>query len=517
MKNIFLSGICLLVLFNQETASGQIRGFRTGNWRVGASIEKQKGVNDPIGQSVDFSTGFELTVQFSGQYNKEVESFVYVEMNVLRNDGSEYHKYTNFVYAAAGEDSSTIRTSLECEINFPLFEMMRSKGTSYKINVFDSKIHTLTIRERRVSDMRYIVLHYLDDKLVGSYDLDSGDRSNIGSSDLVLSNKGNFKIGGIGNTHIVGHKYRKLDNEKRYFITFAGTDYPHISGKKVAYRTENEKVVERSTQDFKSYVGGYMQVQWTVLDGRQTYVESWGYWPDEESNIINIGKLTAPLWTKYLGDEGTSVFRCEVTEGDYLSSIVRRNQLMKAPKVYDFTKKRCVSFITGIASGLINSVYDISGFENQQLIPSEFIGTYLSIPYAEQNLELEEMYYPLSNNDFTPTTTAVPNVNVSESNEKLLTKGTWVGNGAAHMKFKGGQMMHFKVKNTNVIPTQITINCNLCNLDQNQSLYILPLATADIKFSIFGNEPIDWTFDISSDSKNFAVTWELYSTWVPNR
>ena len=99
---------------------------------------------------------------------------------------------------------------------------------------------------------------------------------------------------------------------------------------------------------------------------------------------------------------------------------------------------------------------------------------------------------------------------------KLLRSGSW--NGSATLNFQGGQIMHFQIKNVNVLGTTLTIKSNL---GSEKSALILPQQTADLRFDCFGAEPMGWTFDISSDSDAFIVAWSLFSSWVtgdpPNR
>jgi hypothetical protein len=94
--------------------------------------------------------------------------------------------------------------------------------------------------------------------------------------------------------------------------------------------------------------------------------------------------------------------------------------------------------------------------------------------------------------------------------ERLLDRGSWNASTSSH--YQGGQGMHYKIKNVNALGTTITIESNL---DGSQSLIIPPQMTMDMNFSCFGEEPLGWRFDISSDSDAFIVTWELFSTWVP--
>ncbi len=93
---------------------------------------------------------------------------------------------------------------------------------------------------------------------------------------------------------------------------------------------------------------------------------------------------------------------------------------------------------------------------------------------------------------------------------KVLDSGSWKG--SASLQYQGGQVMHFQVKNTNVLGTILTINSNLGG---NKSSVILPLQTFDMRFDCFGSEPMGWTLDVSTDSDAFIVAWTLFSSWIP--
>ncbi|MGY1711807.1 IPT/TIG domain-containing protein [Geodermatophilus sp. SYSU D00758] len=80
------------------------------------------------------------------------------------------------------------------------------------------------------------------------------------------------------------------------------------------------------------------------------------------------------------------------------------------------------------------------------------------------------------------------------------------------MGIYGGQGMHFRVSNANVLGTQITISPNFGSA---QSATILPLSSHDFLFQQFGEVPLGWTFDVASVSDAFIVTWCLWSSWVP--
>jgi hypothetical protein len=94
--------------------------------------------------------------------------------------------------------------------------------------------------------------------------------------------------------------------------------------------------------------------------------------------------------------------------------------------------------------------------------------------------------------------------------EKLLDRGSWNSDTSVH--YKGGQFMHYKVKNINILGTTIIIDSNL---DGSRSLIIPPLTTVDFDFCSFDVEPLVWKFDISTNSDAFIVTWELFSAWTP--
>jgi hypothetical protein len=93
---------------------------------------------------------------------------------------------------------------------------------------------------------------------------------------------------------------------------------------------------------------------------------------------------------------------------------------------------------------------------------------------------------------------------------RLLTSGTW--NSGTNLSEQGGQGMHFHVSNLNPLGTSITI---AAGSGESHSAIITPLGSADLEFSVFGNEPMGWDFDVSTDSDAFIVAWCLYSTWIP--
>ena len=92
---------------------------------------------------------------------------------------------------------------------------------------------------------------------------------------------------------------------------------------------------------------------------------------------------------------------------------------------------------------------------------------------------------------------------------KLMDAGSW--NSSSTLKYQGGQVMHFNVKNVNMLGTTLKIKSNLSG--EKFSL-VLPNQTVDFRFDCFGAEPMGWSFDISSDSDAFIAAWSLYSSWV---
>ncbi|HKU76265.1 MAG TPA: papain-like cysteine protease family protein [Pyrinomonadaceae bacterium] len=96
------------------------------------------------------------------------------------------------------------------------------------------------------------------------------------------------------------------------------------------------------------------------------------------------------------------------------------------------------------------------------------------------------------------------------ANYRLLTSGIWSSN--TMLTVQGGQGMWFKIRNTNVLGTTIRITDQA---RQTKQSIILPASSVEFLFAIFGNEPMGWRFDISTESDAFMVTWELWSTWVP--
>lgn len=108
--------------------------------------------------------------------------------------------------------------------------------------------------------------------------------------------------------------------------------------------------------------------------------------------------------------------------------------------------------------------------------------------------------------------TSTKNKTIERDSEgrRLHSSGIWTDNDS--LTVSGGQGMHFKLNNLNVLGTTIRITDHR---DQSDARILLPLGTTDMYFAIFGAEPIGWKFDIRTESDVFLVGWKLFSTWIP--
>ena len=99
---------------------------------------------------------------------------------------------------------------------------------------------------------------------------------------------------------------------------------------------------------------------------------------------------------------------------------------------------------------------------------------------------------------------------IDKNNRNFYAAGTWNGNTTVNVSL--GQAVWITVKNVNVLGTTISISHNF---GQIQQLILLPLQQHTFCFSIFSSEPVGWTFDISTVSDAFIVTYIIESTWIP--
>jgi hypothetical protein len=121
--------------------------------------------------------------------------------------------------------------------------------------------------------------------------------------------------------------------------------------------------------------------------------------------------------------------------------------------------------------------------------------------------------YPLPVKDYWPGLLQTPASGpVDTDGNRLLTGGTW--NGSSSVSVRGGQIMHFHIKNLNVVGVSVKIHADRTN--QTKSMIILPSLSGDIIFQQFGSEPMGWTFNISTDSDAMIVAWQLFSSWLPS-
>jgi hypothetical protein len=89
--------------------------------------------------------------------------------------------------------------------------------------------------------------------------------------------------------------------------------------------------------------------------------------------------------------------------------------------------------------------------------------------------------------------------------------GTLNGNGSISGNF--GQSVKITFKNVNVLGTTLNIT-DTGPFGETQGIILLPQQSKTFTFSIFGEEPIFWNFDVSTVSDAFIVTYSIESTWV---
>lgn len=99
---------------------------------------------------------------------------------------------------------------------------------------------------------------------------------------------------------------------------------------------------------------------------------------------------------------------------------------------------------------------------------------------------------------------------IDKNNRNFYVAGTW--NADTTVNASLGQAVWISVKNVNILGTTISISSNF---GQTQQMILLPQQQHTFYFSVFSSEPIGWTFDISTVSDAFIVTYIIESTWVP--
>ena len=81
-----------------------------------------------------------------------------------------------------------------------------------------------------------------------------------------------------------------------------------------------------------------------------------------------------------------------------------------------------------------------------------------------------------------------------------LAGGVWTKD--THFNIQGGQAMTFHLKNLNILGTDITISAGSFGR-------VILLPTGTIEFTVFGAEPMGWSFDVSFNSDAHTVGWQL--------
>lgn len=89
--------------------------------------------------------------------------------------------------------------------------------------------------------------------------------------------------------------------------------------------------------------------------------------------------------------------------------------------------------------------------------------------------------------------------------------GTFSGNGTISGTY--GQGVKLTFKNLNVLGTTLSVKDN-SPFGETKELILAPQQSVTFTFSRFGEEPMGWSFDVSSQSDAFVVGYSIESTWV---
>lgn len=76
-----------------------------------------------------------------------------------------------------------------------------------------------------------------------------------------------------------------------------------------------------------------------------------------------------------------------------------------------------------------------------------------------------------------------------------------------------GQAVKLTFKNVNVLGTTINVK-DTSPFGETKGIILLPLQSITFTFTRFGEEPMSWSFDISTHSDAFIVGYTIESTWV---
>jgi len=89
--------------------------------------------------------------------------------------------------------------------------------------------------------------------------------------------------------------------------------------------------------------------------------------------------------------------------------------------------------------------------------------------------------------------------------------GSLSGNGTISGNF--GQAVKLTFKNVNVLGTTLYVKDN-SPFGETKSLILLPQQSVTFTFARFGEEPMGWSFDVSTVSDAFVTTYGIESTWA---
>jgi hypothetical protein len=95
---------------------------------------------------------------------------------------------------------------------------------------------------------------------------------------------------------------------------------------------------------------------------------------------------------------------------------------------------------------------------------------------------------------------------------KLLQSST--SHGGDTLEFHGGQGVVFELKNLNFVGCMYTVESRN-GFVQREGSILLPHLITYYHFSIFGDEPIWWSFYTDTVSDACLVLVKIWSTWIP--
>ncbi len=97
--------------------------------------------------------------------------------------------------------------------------------------------------------------------------------------------------------------------------------------------------------------------------------------------------------------------------------------------------------------------------------------------------------------------------------QQYVPAGGGVLNSNATISGSYGQGVKLTFKNINVLGTTLTVS-DKSPFGETKGIILLPQQSVTFTFSRFGEEPMFWEFDVSTNSDAFIVTYDVQSTWV---